>query len=205
MWNGFDLIPDKQLQVLLKSLDESLLELDNLQSTHKQQTKQDVPYSSFYDDFCLARFFKGLAIRELTMPSCDYLVPAKQILEIKPTKPQIERLEYAQKQLDYIVLQADDIELDHWILPYARYELGHLHLRLGNYDRAKMEYHAAQSGGYSESDSGQQKKNASMESSLHLKVHNALLELSLLKSMHSPNSQPDLGSPTDQEQDDDSD
>ena len=185
MWNGFDLIPDTQLEKLVKLVDTSLVEMDALQSKHKDETGQEIPYSSFYDDFCLARFFKGLALRELTMPSSNYLVPAKQIVDIKPTKLQQEKLEYAQKQLDYIVLQADDIEFDHWILPFARYELGHLHLRLGNYDKAKLEYDAAQSGGYGENDAGQQKKKASMESSLHLKVHNALMELNILKSLRS--------------------
>ena len=185
MWNGFDLIPDARLESLLTKIDQSLVAMDNEQQAHLVKTGSEVPYSSYYDDFCLARFFKGLALRELAMPSSNYLVPPAQMLELKPNAKQLERLQYAQKQLEYIILQADDIELDHWILPFARYELGHLFVRMGEFEKAGLEYAAAQSGGYGEKDAGQQKHKASMESSLHLKVHNAIMELSLLKSIQS--------------------
>jgi hypothetical protein len=184
MWNGFDLIPDGNLKNLLVSLDDILEDLDQQQSAHKKlHPDEDIPYSSFYDDLCLARFFKGLTIRELAVPNTFLLVPEVDLLNAKVTDEQVKQLQYAQRQLEFISLQADDIEYDHWILPFARYELGHLHLRTGNYEQARHEYQAALNGGYGDSEAGKQKKKASMESSLHLRIHNAMHKLNLLEAL----------------------
>lgn len=184
MWNGFDLIKEKQLESIIIEIDAILLKLDEQQENHKKQhPDQDVPYSSFYDDLCLARFFKGLAIRELAVPNTTLLVPEAELLKHSLTSEQTKRLEYAAKQLQFISLQADEIEYDHWILPFARYELGSLYLRTGNYEKAREEYQAALNGGYGESEAGKQKKKASMESSLHLRIHNAMSKLDVLESL----------------------
>jgi hypothetical protein len=184
MWNGFDLIPDPQLISLSNQLDVVLNDLDKQQAEHKKKNPdEEIPYSSFYDDLCLARFFKGLAIRELAVPNSMLLVPEVDLVKNTLTDEQKKQLQYAQRQLEFISLQADEIEYDHWILPFARYELGHLHLRTGNYEKARDEYQAALNGGYAETEAGKQKRKASMESSLHLRIHNALHKLNLLEAL----------------------
>ncbi|KAJ3303053.1 Tetratricopeptide repeat protein 39B [Kappamyces sp. JEL0829] len=182
MWNGFDLIPEKRLMALVEQFDTTLTDLDKQQEAGKAQGNE-IPYSSFYDDLCLMRFFKGLATRELAVPNAALLIPEKDLLARKLTKDQEKGLEYAARQLEFISLQADDIEYDHWILPFTRYELAALYLRYGNYDKARSEYQAALNGGYAEDEAGKQKKKASMETSLHIRVHNALAKLNFLQAL----------------------
>lgn len=183
MWNGFDLMPDNYLEKIINEIDLVLKDLEDQQTNHKRLKNEPIPYSTFYDDLCLARFFKGLATRELAAPSSDMLIPEKDLILLKLTNEQRSKFDYAQKQLEYIALQADDIEYDHWILPFARYELGRLHMRSGDYQKSRQELKAALNGGYGDNEIGQQKRKASMESSLHLRIHNANLKLKLLESL----------------------
>lgn len=184
MWNGFDLIPDENLNQIALNIDVILENLDKQLEEHtKTNPSERVPYSTFYDDFCLARFFKGIATRELVTPSADNLVPERELLNLTLTDEQLSKLEYAQRQLEYIGLQADDIEYEHWILPFARYELGRMHMRMGNYEKSRGEFQAALNGGYADNEAGAQKRKASMESVLHLRIHNALMKLRLLESL----------------------
>lgn len=180
LWNGFDLIPDERLIIINKDLDKALLDLD-LQQEEGKKSGLEIPYSTFYDDLCLARFFKGLAARELAVPNASLLVPETEIVLRKLTPEQTSGLQYAAKQLEFISLQADEIEYDHWILPFSRYELAALHMRTGDYEKAAKEYQAALNGGYGEDEAGKQKKKASMETSLHIRVHNALQKLEYLR------------------------
>jgi hypothetical protein len=182
MWNGFDLIPDSRLLILQKELEAYLLDLDKQQEDGKKLEKE-IPYSTFYDDLCLVRFFKGLATRELAIPSASMLIPEKQLILRKLTESQTKQLDYAAKQLEFISLQADEIEYDHWILPFCRYELAALHIRTGEYKKARSEYQAALNGGYNEDEAGKQKKKASMETSLHIRVHNAIAKLDFLLAL----------------------
>ena len=184
IWNGFDLIPDHRLHLLINDLEKSLADLDKQQEEAKAKDEtKEIPYSSFYDDLCLVRFFKGLATRELAYPSADLLVPEVELVAKVISSEQKKALDYAAKQLEYISLQADEIEYDHWILPFARYELASLHVREGDYVKAKQDYTAALNGGYTDDEAGKQKKKASMETALHIKVHNALMKLKFLKAL----------------------
>jgi hypothetical protein len=202
MWNGFDLIPDSNLHELASQLDLVLNQLDDEQ----EKCKDSKPYPSYYDDVCLARFFKGLVTRELAMPSSQMLVPEREQLKIQFTDNQLEQFRYSSRQLEYISLQADDIEYDHWILPFSRYELGHLYSRLGDYDRAKAEYQAALNGGYGEDEAGKQKVKPSMEASLHLRVHNAMQKVNLLQTLkQSPTSGDEILSQDNEDTENDSD
>jgi hypothetical protein len=182
MWNGFDLIPHSRLVKLGEAVDIALSQLDKQQEDCKALEKE-IPYSSFYDDLCLVRFFKGLIAREISYPTADTLVPERIMMSKKVTKEQEKGLDYAAKQLEFLSLQADDIQYDHWILPFARYELASLYLRKGNYARAKSEYQAALNGGYADDEAGKQKKKASMETSLHIRIHNAVQKLNFMLSL----------------------
>ena len=158
------------------------MDLDRQQEDGKKLEKE-IPYPTFYDDLCLARFFKGLATRELAVSSASMLIPEKQLVLRQLTNTQIEGLDYAAKQLEFISLQADEIEYDHWILPFCRYELASLYIRTGDYTKARSEYQAALNGGYNEDEAGKQKKKASMETSLHIRVHNAIAKLDVILAL----------------------
>ncbi|KAJ3319182.1 hypothetical protein HDV06_006622 [Boothiomyces sp. JEL0866] len=184
MWNGFDLLPKERLEVITKELDQELINLDKVQEKYKSENPgNELPYPTFYDDLCLVRFFKGLATKDSVMASWNMYVPETELLAQKLTPEQEKTLTFASKQIEFISLQADEIEYDHWILPFSRYELGLMYFRLGDYDRAKAEYQAALNGGYGEDEAGKQKRKASMESSLHMRLHNAMMKLKLVQSI----------------------
>ncbi|KAL2915010.1 hypothetical protein HK105_205554 [Polyrhizophydium stewartii] len=215
MWNGFDHVPPVQLRQILARVDAAIKTLDEQLETAQRAAGASagaVPYETYYDDVCLSRFFKGLALRELAFPTSATLVPEPQLLRLvqrvqaaasggstasapssapalgsdpTPVQPerQVKDLNYAARQFEYIALQADQIHLDHWVLPFARYELGQLHVRMGAFDRARREYGAALSGGYADDEAGKQRRKASMENSLHLRVHNALAKLDMLEAL----------------------
>lgn len=183
IWNGFDLIPDHRLRLLVEELEHVLCDLDKQQEEEKKANGNEIPYSTFYDDLCLVRFFKGLATRELAYPSSDLLVPEVELVAKVITLEQKNQLEYAARQLEYISLQADEIEFDHWILPFARYELASLHVRMGDYIKARSDYDAALNGGYTDDEVGRKKKKASMETALHIKVHNSIMKLNFLRAL----------------------
>ena len=183
MWNGFDHIPESRLTVILAEIDTAIKMLDSQQEAYKKANPDDekeIPYETFYDDVCLTRFLKGLASRELAFPTHKTLVPEDEMIRISVAPEKKSQLQYAIKQLEYISLQADQISTDTWILPFARYELGQLHMRAGQYDKARVDFKASLNGGIGEDDVGQKRK-ASMESSLHLRVHNALAKLAILE------------------------
>ncbi|KAI8914486.1 hypothetical protein EDD86DRAFT_268666 [Gorgonomyces haynaldii] len=175
MWAGFDMLPKQRLQELSQVFDQKLKALDAMQK------KDTAPYKTYYDDLCLVRFLKGVTSRELVMPNASLLISEEAFVKRTVTPEQKKDLEYAARQLQFIALQADQIELDHWILPFSRYELGNLYVRLQEYEKGRSEYEAALAGGYAEDEHGQQRKKASMEQSLHLRVHNALVKLDLFE------------------------
>lgn len=184
MWNGFDLLPKERLETITKELDEELTNLDKVQEKYKSENPgKELPYSTFYDDLCLVRFFKGLATKDSVMASWNMYVPETELLAQKLTPEQEKTLTFASKQIEFISLQADEIEYDHWILPFSRYELGLMYFKLGDYDRAKSEFQAALNGGYGEDEAGKQKHKTSMESSLHMRLHNAMMKLKLVQSI----------------------
>ncbi|KAH9270739.1 hypothetical protein BASA83_007101 [Batrachochytrium salamandrivorans] len=164
----------------------------------------ELPYDTYYDDVCLARFFKGILIREQAFPAHLTLVPEHELQQITytrigapalnppatatpplPRTPDQEKtaklLQNAAKHLEHIALIADRVHLDHWILPFARYELAQLYMRTGDYPLARREYQAALNGGYADDEVGHRRRKASMENSLHLRVHNGLLKLQILE------------------------
>jgi hypothetical protein len=176
-------MPHERLVESQSLFDSELKNLDQL-----QQSKSDLPYPTFYDDFLLARFFKGISSREIAMPKSKLHIPEEEFVKRVITPDMKESLQYAQRQLEYIPLDSDHICLDHWMLPYARYECGNLHVRLGQYEKAREEFKAALNGGYKEDEYGQQKKKVSMEQTLQLQVHNALGKLKIFEQSSPQNS-----------------
>jgi tetratricopeptide (TPR) repeat protein len=171
MWSGFDLMPRSRIESCIVEFDGALKYLD------AQQKVTEEPYKTFFDDLCLARFLKGVASRELVIPNSQLLLPEQDFVKRVVSNESKEALKYSIRQLEFIALQAESLHLDHWILPFSRYELGSLHVRLGDYETARREYNAALNGGYTQEEVGTQKVKVSMEQSLHLRTHNALVKV----------------------------
>ncbi|KAJ8326475.1 hypothetical protein QVD99_006798 [Batrachochytrium dendrobatidis] len=191
---------DLQLSKLSTAIKPSVTKPAILSKTASQvldkQKDNDMPYDTYYDDVCLTRLFKGLVLREQAFPTHLTFVPESFMTAI--TQERIgttaqtatpdqqktsKQLHYSAKQFDYIALIADQVHLDHWILPFARYELAQIYVRIGEYEKAKREYSAALNGGYADDEVGHRKRKASMENSLHLRVHNGLSKLKILDRM----------------------
>lgn len=184
MWTGFDIIPPSQLSFVLEEISSYLTLLDtNLENFQKDNNTDTLPYETYNDDLALARLLKGVATRELHYPTSATIIPVNELVLIKPTTSQISQLTFSSKQLSFITAIADQVVLDHWILPYSRFELGQLYMRLGNYKSARKEFKAAKNGGYTDKETGILRKRYSMENALHLKTHNCLVKLSVLEKL----------------------
>ncbi|KAH6575544.1 hypothetical protein BASA60_004984 [Batrachochytrium salamandrivorans] len=228
MWNGFDHVPNERLKQIIQEVESAMQSMETQNTTHQysqmnsaassqsgmhsrsssqvldKSATTELPYDTYYDDVCLARFFKGILIREQAFPAHLTLVPEHELQQITytrigapalnppatatpplPRTPDQEKtaklLQNAAKHLEHIALIADRVHLDHWILPFARYELAQLYMRTGDYPLARREYQAALNGGYADDEVGHRRRKASMENSLHLRVHNGLLKLQILE------------------------
>ncbi|RKO86982.1 hypothetical protein BDK51DRAFT_11597, partial [Blyttiomyces helicus] len=174
IFNGFDTIPSATVTEHLAAIDAALSKLESSGSA----TSDHLPYATYADDVCLARFLKGVLIREEAYPHAQTLMPVEELARLPVPEARVEeRLSYAARQLEFVISQAHDIKLDHWILPFARFELGQLYMRSRAYPKARREYEAALNGGVAEDEAGSAKKKASLENMLHFRAHNALVKL----------------------------
>ncbi|KND04437.1 uncharacterized protein SPPG_00166 [Spizellomyces punctatus DAOM BR117] len=187
LWNGFDVIPQEMLSKFLDRLDialkglEAQLEKSNSSSNNEEEV---LPYDTFYDDLCLARFLKGVLTRETAIPNSETLLPVTELAkQPRPSQSTIQTLNYASRQLEFVVHHADKIKLDHWVLPFARLELGKLYARSGEYGKARREFGAALNGGFAEDEVGEGMKRPSLENTLHFRVHNAIVKLDVLEKL----------------------
>ena len=155
-------IIDSELRRLENQLEE--FKKTNPTSTTPKSTSKNkkdtytLPYSTFYDDLVLARFLKGVCECEKVLPfakTLDHI--AKQVeagklysnalvngiypdVEIEGlNKTSIGNIQYCISNFDAVLVQSSMIELDHWLLPFSRYEKGSLYMRCGRYDAARKE------------------------------------------------------------------
>eukprot|EP00842_Homolaphlyctis_polyrhiza_P006365 jgi/Hompol1/672/HPOL_000984-RA len=230
MLYGFEQLPAERCREILDQVDQTLKSLDRLFDEHHKSTSggksktndggdSERPYATYYDDVCLARLLKGLALRELSFPSALTLVTDKEFAQLTQTytlpatncvagsEKALKDAQLCVKQFEYIAMQADNIELDHWILPFARCELAQLYVRTGAFEKARREYGAALNGGFADDEVGKQRHKVSMENVLHLKVHNGLAKLKALEMFAGKAAtDPDTADTTaDQNKDEDSD
>ncbi|TPX43841.1 hypothetical protein SeMB42_g04566 [Synchytrium endobioticum] len=181
-WNGFDFMPEAKLKQALAQIEAELARLDQLLPPSADPDK--VPYITYYDDLCLARLLKGIVLRELALPSAATLVSVEQEAKLRPDSPEkVNLMKDAARQLAFVQILSASIHLDHYLLPFSRYELGRLKMRLGDYEEARHEYTAALNGGVGSGEDGQKTGKFSLESTLHMKTHNAIAKLDILQSL----------------------
>ncbi|KAJ1570009.1 hypothetical protein HK096_006131 [Nowakowskiella sp. JEL0078] len=210
----FEFIPAEKLlevvgmfNIAIDSLDRSF---EQANKDNSDTEKELLPYDTFYDDLCLARFLKGVALSNLALPVKSFsLLPIESQAKLSKLLrtdsldkdgsfnlnkeiPTIKKdLKYAASQLEFVISQAHQIKLDHWILPFARFEHGQILIRLGNLEKARAEFDTAIAGGYSSEESSAVKwvlgkngrKKASMENRLQISVHNASSKIEMLQRL----------------------
>ncbi|TPX47501.1 hypothetical protein SeLEV6574_g02629 [Synchytrium endobioticum] len=183
IYNAFDFMPEAKMMLALEDISKELSLLDNMLPPTADPDK--VPYPTYYDDLCLARFLKGVVLRELALPTAATLVSVAAEAKLKPKgAARVAFLKEAARQFEFVKLLSSKISLDHWILPFARFEFGRLFMRIGSYKAAQVEYKAALNGGAGEGDDVDKvARNYSLETLLHMKTHNAIAKLDILQSL----------------------
>ncbi|KXS12829.1 hypothetical protein M427DRAFT_157049 [Gonapodya prolifera JEL478] len=134
--------------------------------------KPTTPRENWWDDLVLLLFLRGVARRELSLPTRHFTKPvtpttiltsAIPSTEFPPPKatpntpssvvlPASSTIPDALSDFATIVSVAHLIRWDHYVLPFARYELGNLYFFLGYYSRARTQFELSKVGGYAERD-----------------------------------------------------
>lgn len=131
------------LPEVLKIVEDSLKDLEKIKDSLEK------PYDTFYDDYVLALLVKSVCLREMG------------------------NIDLAILHLTRCQLFENDILLDHYLSPFARYELGMTFLKLSppNLTEAKKYFEEAKSN----------YKKYSLENALHFRIHNALQHIQSLE------------------------
>ena len=115
-------MPKQELKQALYDIGNELSRLDQL--LPPTTDPDNVPYPTYYDDLCLARFLKGIVLRELALPTAATLVSVIEEAKLKPKDAEnAALLKNAIRQFEFVKILSAKICLDHWVLPYARYEV----------------------------------------------------------------------------------
>ncbi|KAJ3074699.1 hypothetical protein HDU98_010493 [Podochytrium sp. JEL0797] len=200
-------------ETLGKVVEETTGALKALEELKRTCSEGQLPYETYHDDVCLALLIQAVAEREMGFASVKTLSEIKSQVRMgyafkaalfptsatpreietysSPTDPnesiatpeEITHLTSSITNFKLLIQQTRTIKLDHWMLLYARYELGSLYLRVGEFELAKNEFEAAQNKGIAEGEKTdiQPVKKTSLENMLHVRCHNALLKLRALQ------------------------
>ena len=178
-WSGFQLIPRHVIPDVVKAIDaemEWLREKQNYAPTA-------IPYKTYWDDMSLAHFMKGLALRQYAYPFRETIRSDTEVVHRILEPQEKRRLLIAATELEAIIPTANKIAKDHYLLPFARFELAQTYLRLGDFTRANIELRAAARGGALSHESVSPKKCYTGECILLVKVENLQLKVNTLKKL----------------------
>lgn len=170
LWTGFDCFHHERMPSIVSEIDA---ELAHLQSQSTTST----------DDTCLAHFLRGLALKQFATPFNKTLIPAIDLIHLKPSLVKQSHLKKALKEFGTVVSLSGRLDTDLYLLPFARFECALVYQRLGEYDKAMYEAKAAGRGGALSNEKRSvtgKKKAFSMDLLLGLKVHNLKLKLEIL-------------------------
>ncbi|KAK7451747.1 hypothetical protein VKT23_012426 [Stygiomarasmius scandens] len=124
----------------------------------------------YWDDLCLVKFLEGICMRYIAYPDPDAeLDPSEE-----PTMSQEEADKASEDAFNAVLKNGPMIELDHYLVYNAHYELGRLYACRGNTDTAKMHFDLVLSGKYLEVGPSGKKGRYSLENALHLRTHAAV-------------------------------
>ena len=147
--------------ILVANLARVHTEIDRLESLKEE-------YLNYYDDLCLAHYLCAIIARLL-------------LLSATTTSEKTQMSALQRKSLDTVFEHANEIELDHYLYYYARYENARVMMLEKNFAEAKRQVEeivrARDKGIYNVGRSAGGKKKYSMENVLIFKCHNCLVEI----------------------------
>ncbi|KAF8801787.1 hypothetical protein BYT27DRAFT_7197766 [Phlegmacium glaucopus] len=125
---------------------------------------------SYWDDYCLGMFLKGVCMRYVAYPDPEAELDPQEIVTI----PQDEASKVAEESFRSGLEHGSGIELDHYLIYYTHYELGRLLACQGKTESAEHEFELVLSGKPLEAAASGRKGKYSMENALHMKTHAAM-------------------------------
>ncbi|KAK7453411.1 hypothetical protein VKT23_011676 [Stygiomarasmius scandens] len=126
--------------------------------------------SGYWDDFCLAKFMEGVCLRYIAYPDPD---AESDPLE-EPNMSREEAAKVSEEALNAVLEHGPMIELDHFLVYNAHYELGRLLACRGDTEAAKKHFGLILSGKYLEVGPSGRKGRYSLENALTLRTHAAV-------------------------------
>ncbi|CAG8639446.1 11167_t:CDS:2, partial [Ambispora leptoticha] len=163
VWNSYDVMP---LVHLLRSLSVIEITINNLDSIKEKDL-----YINFWDDVCLAYLLRGVILSKIAFPNNPNHDDEKTFKHNKDNVTSTCATAIA--SLQYVVRNDQNINFDHYLVHFARFELGRLYTNMREFGKAKAEFEKVLEG----SDVGKY----SLESVLLLRTYNAMVKLDLLQ------------------------
>ena len=162
IWNSYDVMP---LVPLLRSLSTIELTIDNLDSVKDNQF-----YVNYWDDVCLAYLLRGVLLSKIAFPNNPEDEKACKNNKDNSTSTCATAI----ASFQYAIRKGACIKLDHYIVHFARFELGRLYTNMKEFGKARSEFQRVLDGG-----DGTEKRNGkySLESMLLLRTYNAMVKL----------------------------
>ncbi|CAG8587748.1 9692_t:CDS:2, partial [Paraglomus brasilianum] len=159
IWNSYDVMP---LVPLLRSLSTIELTIDNLDSVKDNQF-----YVNYWDDVCLAYLLRGVLLSKIAFPNNPEDEKACKNNKDNSTSTCATAI----ASFQYAIRKGACIKLDHYIVHFARFELGRLYTNMKEFGKARSEFQRVLDGG-----DGTEKRNGkySLESMLLLRTYNAM-------------------------------
>ncbi|CAG8510434.1 2404_t:CDS:2 [Ambispora leptoticha] len=160
VWNTYDVMPLAELLKSLSIIEDTINSLDGI---------EEKDYNNFWDDFCLAHLLRGVILSKIAFPNN----PNHE--DVKKFKRSEDNVANSITSLQSVVENGAKIKLDHYVLHYARYELGRLYTNMHEFSKAKAEFEKVLNGG-----DIKRVGKYSLENILQLRTYNAQVKLDLL-------------------------
>ncbi|KDQ11354.1 hypothetical protein BOTBODRAFT_35437 [Botryobasidium botryosum FD-172 SS1] len=124
----------------------------------------------YWDDFCLANFLEGVCLRYVAHPDPDSILDPDVVYTI--SKPDAEKKAF--KALRRVIEEGPKIEVDHYLVYHAHFELGRLYACIGEEAKAREHIELVLSGKHLETGPSKRKGKYSFENALLLRAHAAI-------------------------------
>jgi len=163
-------ISERMLPLIEEHLQKLDAAKDKRESYGHQDGKTPGDAGQYWDDLALCHFLKGVCLRYMAYPDPD--------AELDPNEtramPQTEAASKAEEVLRRVIADGPKIQLDHYLVYHAHYELGRLLACKGNKEEARKHLDLIFSGKPLEVSSSNRKGKYSMENALIMRTHAAL-------------------------------
>jgi hypothetical protein len=173
VWNSYDIMP---LVHLLRSLSAIELTISNLDALMSDAMKSNQFHTNYWDDVCLAHLLRGVVLSKIAFPNNPNHEDEKGFKH--NSESSISTCATAIASFQYVLSNGSKIQLDHYLVHFARYELGRLYTNMREFSKARMEFQKVLDG-VDRPNHG--KGRYSLENMLLLRTYNAMVKLEALE------------------------